>query len=179
MNKVWRSSTYSTRTKLKPYHSCVLKSRRSIYHNSPHFTFHTLRIFWPNLISNEDFFECSGTEPMATNLMRRRCRWIVYVTRQETSIAKTAGRLKGNVRGTAPRTPGGGRYRKKLRRWARPGKENDGRCRGGTLLLYMSLRCKRAWVWVWEELKDRFITNNANFIIKGLQSSIRSLKETC
>ena len=38
---------------------------------------------------------------MATNLMRRRCRWIVYVTRQETSIAKTAGRLKGNVRGTA------------------------------------------------------------------------------
>ena len=38
MNKVWRSSTYSTRTKLKLYHSCVLKSRRSIYHNSPHFT---------------------------------------------------------------------------------------------------------------------------------------------
>ena len=132
-----------------------------------------------SLISNEDFFECSGTEPMATILMRRRCRWIVYVTRQETSIAKTAGRLKGNVKGTAPRTPGGGRYRKKLRRWARPGKENDGRCRGGTLLLYMPLRRKRAWVWVWEELKDRFITNNANFITKGLQSSIRSLKETC
>ena len=38
MNKVWRSSNYSTRTKLKLYHSCVLKNRRSIYHNSPYFT---------------------------------------------------------------------------------------------------------------------------------------------
>ena len=45
-------------------------------------TFHTgslrriLRIFWPNVISNKDVF-------------RRRCRWIVHVTRQDASIAKT------------------------------------------------------------------------------------------
>ena len=49
-----------------------------------------LRIFWPNLISKEDFSERRGTEPMATILMTRRRRWIVHVTRRETSIAKTA-----------------------------------------------------------------------------------------
>ena len=49
-----------------------------------------LRIFWPNLISKEDFSERCGTEPMATILMTRRRRWIVHVTRRETSIAKTA-----------------------------------------------------------------------------------------
>ena len=47
-----------------------------------------LRIFWPNLISKEDFSD--QTEPMATILMTRRRRWIVHVTRRETSIAKTA-----------------------------------------------------------------------------------------
>lgn len=49
-----------------------------------------LRIFWPNLISKEDFSERCETEPMATILMTRRRRWIVHVTRRETSIAKTA-----------------------------------------------------------------------------------------
>ena len=49
-----------------------------------------LRIFRPNLISKEDFSERCGTEPMATILMTRRRRWIVHVTRRETSIAKTA-----------------------------------------------------------------------------------------
>ena len=104
MNKVWRSSTYSTRTKLKLYHSCVLTTL--LYGSecwgltekdlSKLSTFHTkslrriLRIFWPNVISNKDLFERCGTEPMATILMRRRWRWIGHVTRQEASIAKTA-----------------------------------------------------------------------------------------
>ena len=51
---------------------------------------HILRIFWPNIISNKNLFERCGTEPMATILMRRRCRWIGHVTCQEASIAKTA-----------------------------------------------------------------------------------------
>ena len=104
MNKVWRSSTYSTRTKLKLYHSCVLTTllygsecwRLTEKDLSKLSTFHTkslrriLRIFWPNVISNKDLFERCGTESMATILMRRRWRWIGHVTRQEASIAKTA-----------------------------------------------------------------------------------------
>ena len=95
---------YSTRTKLKLYHSCVLTTllygsecwRLTEKDLSKLSTFHTkslrriLRIFWPNVISNKDLFERCGTEPMATILMRRRWRWIGHVTRQEASIAKTA-----------------------------------------------------------------------------------------
>ena len=104
MNKVWRSSTYSTRTKLKLYHSCVLTTllygsecwRLTEKDLSKLSTFHTkslrriLRIFWPNVISTKDLFEQCGTEPMATILMRRRWRWIGHVTRQDASITKTA-----------------------------------------------------------------------------------------
>ena len=86
MNKVWRSSIYNTRTKLKLYHSCVLTAllygsecwRLTEKDLSKLSTFHTkslrrmLRIFWPNVISNEGLFERCGTEPMATILMRRR-----------------------------------------------------------------------------------------------------------
>ena len=46
-----------------------------------------LRIFWPNVISNKDLLEWCGTQPVTTILMRR---WIGHVTRQETSIVKTA-----------------------------------------------------------------------------------------
>ena len=49
------------------------------------------------VISNKDLFERSGTEQMATILMRRHWRWIGHVTRQEASIAKTA--LKGMPEG--------------------------------------------------------------------------------
>ena len=69
--KVWRSSTYSTRTKLKLYHSCVLTTllfsgsecwRLTEKDLSKLSTFHAkslrriLRIFWPNVISNKDLF---------------------------------------------------------------------------------------------------------------------------
>ena len=105
MNKIRRSSTYSTRTctRVNLYHSCVLTT---LLHGSECWcltendlsklsTFHTkslwriLRIFWPNVISNNDLFERCGTEPMAT-ILRRRWRWIGHVTRQEASTAKTA-----------------------------------------------------------------------------------------
>ena len=104
MNKVWRASSYSTLTKLKLYHSCVLSTllygsecwhltEKDLSKLSTFLTKilrHILRIFWPNVISNKDRFERCGTEPMATILMRRRWRWIGHVTRQEASIAKTA-----------------------------------------------------------------------------------------
>ena len=76
MNKVWHSSTYSTLTKLKLYHSCVLSTllngsecwRLTENDLSKLSTFHTkslrriLRIFWSNAISNKDLFErCETT----------------------------------------------------------------------------------------------------------------------
>ena len=104
MNKVWHSSTYSTRTKLNIYHSCVLTtllygsecwhltekdlSKLSKVHTKS--LWRILCYFWPNVISNNDLFERYGTEPMATILMRRCWRWIGQVTHQEASIAKTA-----------------------------------------------------------------------------------------
>ena len=77
MNKVWHSPTYSTRTKLKLYHSCVLTtllygsecwrlmekdlSKLSTFHTKS--LQHILHIFWPHVISNKDLFEQCGTEP--------------------------------------------------------------------------------------------------------------------
>ena len=105
--KVWRSFTYSTRTKLKLYRSCVLApllygsecSRLTEKHTPKLSTFHTkslrhiLLISWSNVISIKDLLaERCETEVMATILMtwmRRRWRWIAHITRQEASIAKT------------------------------------------------------------------------------------------
>ena len=83
MNKVWHSSFYSTLTRLKLYDRCVLStllygsefwrwtekglSKLSTFHTKS--LQHILLIFWPNVISNKDLFERSGTEPMATILM--------------------------------------------------------------------------------------------------------------
>jgi len=72
MNKVLRSSAYSTRTKLNLYHSCVLTTllygsecwRLTENDLSKLSTFQTkslrriLRIFWPNVISNDLFERC-------------------------------------------------------------------------------------------------------------------------
>ena len=116
MNKVWRSFTYSTRTKPKLYYICVLTTllygsecwRLTEKDLSKLSTFHTkrlrsiLRIFRPNVISTKDLFERCGTEPMTAILMRRCYRWIGHVTRKEAPIAKTAlhwtseGKRKGN-----------------------------------------------------------------------------------
>ena len=55
------------------------------------------------------------------------------------------GRLKGNTRVAAQRTPYGGQQREKLRRWGRPGRTSSSwqrtvSCGGSTLLPYMSLK---------------------------------------
>lgn len=76
LQTVWRSSQYTTRTKLKQYKSCILpivlyrsdqirsECWRMIQSDlSKLSTFHTkslrriLRIFWPNTISNQDLLD--------------------------------------------------------------------------------------------------------------------------
>ena len=64
LNNVWKSSQYSTTTKLKLYHSCVLSTllhgsecwKMTDQDQSKLSTFHTkyLRIFWSNTINNEE-----------------------------------------------------------------------------------------------------------------------------
>ena len=110
MSKAWRSSTYSTHTKLRL--SWRLTEKELIKLS----TFHTkslrriLRIFWPKTISNKDLLERCGTESMTTILMRRRWRWISHVIRQEASIVKTAlhWRPEGSEGGVFRRSRGGG-----------------------------------------------------------------------
>ena len=69
MNNVWKSSQYSTKTKLRLYQSCVISTllcgsecwRMTESDLNKLSTFHTknlrriLRIFWPETISNQDF----------------------------------------------------------------------------------------------------------------------------
>ena len=86
------------------------------------------------------------THLLATILMRRRWRWIGHVTRKLLCI----GRQKENAKGAAPRSHGGGRWRKKSRRWGRPGKasslwQGTDRCGRNILLPYMPFR-RHEWV---------------------------------
>ena len=105
INEVGRSPTYSTRTKLKLYYSCVLttlmygsecwrlkeKDLSKLSKSHTKSLRRILCIFLPNVISKSDLFQRCGTEPMATIQMKRRWRWIGHVTRQEATNAKTAG----------------------------------------------------------------------------------------
>jgi len=84
LNNVWRSSQYSTHTKLKIYQSCVLST---LLYGSECWrmlesdlgklsTFHTkslrkiLHIFWPQTISNKDLLSRCKQEDMGTIIMQ-------------------------------------------------------------------------------------------------------------
>ena len=126
MVNVWRSTQYSTNTKLRLYQSCVLSV---LLYGSECWritetdlrklrTFHTtclrkiLRIFWPVKISNENLLDKCGQEDMAIIVAQRRWRWIGHVLRREPeSISRTAlhwtpegKRARGRPRTTWRRT---------------------------------------------------------------------------
>ena len=105
LNNVWKSSQYSTKTKLRLYQSCVLSTllygsecwRMTDSDLTKLSTFHTkslrriLRIFWPETISNQDLLACCSLDSMETIIMQRRWRWIGHVMRREQdSITRTA-----------------------------------------------------------------------------------------
>ena len=104
LNNIWKSSQYSTKTKLRIYNSCVLSTLlygsecwRMTKHDADKLSaFHTtclrkiLRIFWPNRISNKDLIERCQSEDLETLIIRRRWRWIGHVLRMEPdSISKS------------------------------------------------------------------------------------------
>ena len=85
LQAVWRSSQYTTRTKLKLYSSYILPTllygsegwrmtendidRLSVFHTKS--LRRTLKIFWPNIISNTDLINRYQQEDMVTMITKR------------------------------------------------------------------------------------------------------------
>ena len=96
LSNVWRSSQYSTKTKLRLYQSCILSTllygsecwRMTESDLNKLSTFHTenfrtiLRVVWPETIYNQHLARCNQ-DSMGTIIMRRRWRWIGHVMRRE------------------------------------------------------------------------------------------------
>ena len=108
LNNVWRSSHYSTKTKLRRSEDlpklcdvhllygfeCWRMTESDITKLS---VFHTtnlrriLRIFWPDTISNQQLLARCNQDSMETIIMGRRWRWIGHVMRREQdNITSTA-----------------------------------------------------------------------------------------
>ena len=105
MSKVWRSTQYSTKTKLRLYQSCVISTllygaecwRMTETDLAKLRSFHTtclrriLRISWPEKISNEDLLKRCEQQDMSTIITKRRWKWIGHVLRRDPlSITRTA-----------------------------------------------------------------------------------------
>ena len=100
-----KSQQYKTHTKLKLYKSCVLSTllygsecwRMTEKDISKLSSFHTknlrkiVRIFWPQIISNQDLFDEYQQESIETTIARRRWRWIGHILRKDQgSIPRVA-----------------------------------------------------------------------------------------
>ena len=105
LRSMWRSASYSTKTKLRIYQSCVLSTllygsecwRMTEQDLSKLASFHTanlrkiLRIFWPQKISNDQLLRQTKQEDIRTLVNRRRWRWIGHVMRKASNnIARIA-----------------------------------------------------------------------------------------
>ena len=96
---MWRSASYSTKTKLRIYQRCELSTL--LYGSecwgmteqdlSKLASFHTanlrkiLRIFWPQKISNDQLLRQTNQEDIRTLVNRRRWRWIGHVMRKASN----------------------------------------------------------------------------------------------
>ena len=105
LRSVWRSASYSTKTKLRIYQSCVFSTllygsecwRMTEQDLSKLASFHTanlrkiLRIFWPQKISNDQLLRQTKQKDIRTLVNRRRWRWIGHVMRKASNnIARNA-----------------------------------------------------------------------------------------
>ena len=105
LRSVWWSASYSTKTKLRIYQSCVLSTLlyglecwwMTEQDLSKLASFHTanlreiLRIFWPQKISNNQLLRQTKQEDIRTLVNRRRWRWISHVMpKASNNIAKIA-----------------------------------------------------------------------------------------
>ena len=121
LRSVWRSASYSTKTKLRIYQSCVLSTllygsecwRMTEHDLSRLASSHTaslrkiLRIFWPRKISNDELLKRTKQGDIRTLVTRRRWRWIRHVLQKgNNNIARIAMRWtpEGKRRRGRPKT---------------------------------------------------------------------------
>ena len=116
LNNVWRSSQISRNLKIKIFKTNVLsvllygcetwkvtnaiESQIQVFVNNC--LRRILRIFWPNVISNENLWNITNVENMATMIRRRKWNWIGHTLRRPgDDIAKAA--LDWNPQGNRKR----------------------------------------------------------------------------
>ena len=95
LRNIWKSTTISTKTKLKIFKSNVLgvllygaeswKVSQSICHKIDVFQTRCLRrilkIFWPRTIFNKELYRRTNTTPLSVEIKKRRWCWIGHINR--------------------------------------------------------------------------------------------------
>ena len=105
LKTIWKSTSIKLNTKLKIFRSNILsvllygaecwKTTTTIEQKLEVFQNKCLRrilkIFWPNIISNEELRNRAGISPIAEVIQKRRWQWLGHVLRMSTqSIPRTA-----------------------------------------------------------------------------------------
>lgn len=96
LNKVWRSNTYSVKTKIRIFKSCVLsvllygsetwlvsaeiKNRLQVFVNRC--LRRILKVFWPNTISNRELHARTEQPEINVQIRRRKFGWIGHTLRK-------------------------------------------------------------------------------------------------
>ena len=126
MDRIWKSTQYSTKTKTRLYQSCIISTllygsecwRITETDLNKLRAFHTtclrriLRIYWPMKVSNEEVLRRCNLEDLGNVIAKRRWTWIGHILRREpSSLVRTAlhwtpegKRRKGRPRMTWRRT---------------------------------------------------------------------------
>ena len=98
LKNIWVSKKISTRTKLRIFISNVKsvllygseswRKIKTMLRKIQTFINPCLRriydIRWPEMISNKDLWERAGQEPMAKQILKRKCGWIRHTLRKST-----------------------------------------------------------------------------------------------
>ena len=104
LQSVWKSSQYSLKTKMKIYNSNVKSvllygselwrviktetKKIQVFHNGC--LRKICKIFWPRKITNADLYKKTNSCCIATEIKRRRLKWLGHVFRMDQNITKTA-----------------------------------------------------------------------------------------
>ena len=109
LRNIWKSNTYSLKTKLLLFNSNVIsvllygcqswRVSKDDMNKLDVFQTKCLRrtcnIFWPNNISNEDLYRRTNSLPISTQIQKHRLRWLGHVLRMpQDSIPKVALRWR-------------------------------------------------------------------------------------
>lgn len=96
LNRIWRSTIYSVRTKMRIFKTCVvsvllygcetwlvteeIKRKLQVFVNRC--LRRILRIFWPNTISNQELWDTTGMKEINNEVRKRKFGWIGHTLRK-------------------------------------------------------------------------------------------------